>query len=208
VIKPRRISASLRWALLALSTIFVATLAWFWARQYLLRHRAEQLLNEVRSLEIGASSYEDARRIYDHWTPWTTPESSCYPNQCDFRITLQHSMAYDDHLWDDLQRVLFRARVAPRPAYVGASVKVQELRVSEISYGTALLVEAYPTAAGDFGPYELIGAAKTVRNQAELAIMPKQHPQYRVGRPGGCDGPCLMTYATSRQKRILPTFVA
>jgi hypothetical protein len=183
-----------RLVLLACAGLLSFVLVLMWAQQYWLRHRAEELLSDVRALDIGISTYQDAQRLYERWKPWTTPAGTCNPSHCEFDIVLRHSSVVD-RTWDRIQLTLFRFRLAPRPSYVHGSVSLLRDKISQKGFTLVVLVDAYRTSKGTYGPYELVSKVDSVRSQADLRHISSQHPQYSIGRPGGCDGPCVMAWA-------------
>ncbi len=59
-------------------------------QEYLLYHRAERLLSDIRSIETGKSSFSDAQAFVARWKNWGEVSSSCTEKKCDFMVTLGH----------------------------------------------------------------------------------------------------------------------
>jgi len=68
--------------------------AWVWGEgyQWLLRWRAEQLLSDVRSLEINRSGWSDAQRVMARWSQWGKSSVTCTADACAYQINVIQSL--------------------------------------------------------------------------------------------------------------------
>jgi len=58
-------------------------------QQHLLRWRAQRLLGDIRSIQMGKSSWADAQRVMYHWGKWGKWEGTCDAKHCDYQIVLE-----------------------------------------------------------------------------------------------------------------------
>jgi hypothetical protein len=179
------ISRNVVLGLLVAVLVFAATVK---TQQYLLRSRAEQLLADIRSLDVRKSSFEEAQQVHNRWKRWAEDEGSCDLKRCQFRILLTESPR-------PVQMVAYHLRLGGRPAGVWASVQIQDGYVMGKSFSVGVLVPPYTDRSGNWGRYTLIGDAYSVRSREMLGPSSPRHPEYSVGKPSGCDGPCLEVHA-------------
>lgn len=176
-------------ALLALA----GTVVVIHVQQRILRHRAEDLLADIRQLNLREATYDDAQTILQRWGPWGHLDGTCSRERCDFNIELsdfayRHQQFFGAHHW------ILRAYtlVGGRPAQIRASLTVRNGLVWGKSY--AAYIEVPPTSFFDECGYTLIGESGS-RSRFVPGFGPGPlHPYYLVGRPGGCKI-CVMVYA-------------
>ena len=93
-------AARLTAAALLLLTFTIA--AFVNIQQRVLRWRAERLLADIRGIQMGSSSWDDAQRIMNRWGEWGKWEGRCTPQSCDYQIVLQDaSQAYATYYTTD-----------------------------------------------------------------------------------------------------------
>jgi len=179
---------------LSLLALLLALVAIIRAQQYAFRHRAEQLLTDVRSLDIGKASFADTQIVFKRW-PEARNEGACASVQCDFEIALtdlasSRSNVFANRPW--LLRIY--GLMGGRPAQVNADVSVKNDTVFGKSF--AALVEILPGEEtqlfGGYG-YTLIGEIKTLKESSPAYDADPRHPHYRIGWPGGCET-CVAIY--------------
>lgn len=77
-------------------------------QQRLLRWRADQLMADIRAIQMGHSSWDDAEKLMRRWGAWGKWAGSCDSQSCDYQIVLQDiSGAYPAYF-------LNRGKVEPR----------------------------------------------------------------------------------------------
>jgi hypothetical protein len=77
-----------RAAVASLLLVFAAT-ALVQSQQWLLRWRAQRLLNDIRQIQMGKSSWADAQRLMTKWGAWGGYYGSCTAERCDYHIAMQ-----------------------------------------------------------------------------------------------------------------------
>jgi len=94
----------LGWIVAGLCVIVLILAAAIRVDQYLLRRKAEQLLADLKSLEMRKSTYQDARLVIDRWKGSIHQEDQCQPSRCDVQIALgdvftRHRVSFANHQW-------------------------------------------------------------------------------------------------------------
>jgi hypothetical protein len=193
---------------LVITAVAVVLLAFAFVQiqQRLLRHRAERLLADFQAIRLGQSNWEDAQRLMRRWGAWGHYEGTCTEAGCSYQIRL-----WDDGTLIDSRLSDFFAKHWPqsysgnrfhwtynilggRGAEMGISFLVQDgvIRRSSVGFGLGVT----PKEAKNIYGYELMLTARAndhLRMNAsdhqwilgendQLA----RHPEYKVGRPGGC----------------------
>ena len=74
---------------LLVAVLFVLGVAWVetQAAQWILRTRAQNLLADVRSLNVNHSRWPDAQQLIAKWGRWGTTAGDCNAEICIYRIT-------------------------------------------------------------------------------------------------------------------------
>jgi hypothetical protein len=73
----------------ALLILTFAVTAFVNIQQRVLRWRAERLLADMRGIQMGTSSWDDAQRLMNRWGAWGKWEGTCTWQSCDYQIVLQ-----------------------------------------------------------------------------------------------------------------------
>jgi hypothetical protein len=169
--------------------------------QRIIRYRAEQLLSDIRSLQLRQTTFEQVKPILNKWERstqyrrWQDPfdrKRECNAQNCDFTINVHDSLNpnfiynklhvefWRDH-WPDR---IYRA-IGGRNSSVAATVTVRNGVIWEKGY--ALLVSV--PQSDRFASYELIAESYTVsrfypggRRWASRRL----HPEYVIDGPDGC----------------------
>lgn len=87
-LKPRLWKVLRRAGVVSLLLVFVA-MAFIQSEQWLLRRRAQCLLNDIRQIQMGKSSWADAQRLMTKWGAWGGYYGSCTAERCDYHIAMQ-----------------------------------------------------------------------------------------------------------------------
>src|SRR5208283_333253 len=62
------------------------------AAQWLLRWRAQRLLDDVRALTVDRSQWADVQPMVRRWAKWGAPSGACTPDSCIYRINLMQTL--------------------------------------------------------------------------------------------------------------------
>jgi len=163
-------------------------------QERILRHRAESLLDDIRSLELGKASFVDAQRVFQHWKRWAKYEGECTEVHCAIRISLQ------DFPLDLPEKYAWRMDwprhasmlVGGHPAQVIAEIFVNNGIVWEKSFNVEILAPPYSEAPGlaSIEDYSVIGTAESRsrysdREWGEGGVL--FHPNYSIIVPSACE---------------------
>jgi hypothetical protein len=180
--------------LLVTFIVLLAAFAVVRTSQLVLRRRAEALFADIRTLELRKSSFEDAQTVIQHWKGMAEFDGPCNQARCFVSIQLTGGG------WRFLETVLPNkiamrsyTLLGGRPGRATAAIKVLNNVIWSKSYSISLFTPPYGEHFGG-NSYALIGDARTVSSFLPVLSPPLQHPNYLVGRPGGCEG-CLEAYA-------------
>lgn len=187
------------WIVLTIAVLGVVAVCAIQIEQRLLRARAQRLLDGVRSLELRRTSFDETRGFLSDWNGWIQYEGPCSPAKCT--ATLELNDFFVAHVGVLVYKLNFMEPyllLGGLPSQVRARVEVRDGVLWSKSFFVAVEVPEYKNQKGDFGRYTLIGDAKTVsRPEISNYWTPamRSHPEYMVGKPGGCDGPCIEVHA-------------
>lgn len=80
----------IRIAAIAILAPIVCLIATVRIQQYVLRWRAEQLLADIRQIQMGKSTWADAQRLMHRWGKWNVSwdGAECNARYCDYAISL------------------------------------------------------------------------------------------------------------------------
>lgn len=171
-------------------------------QQHILRWRAEHLLSDIRDLQLGKSTWADAQEIMTRWGAWGRYEGLCTGQQCNYQIEIRDSFSLladqgNEAVWSALYHWRWTKWtyefLGGRPVSVVARFEVSKGLIWAKDY--VLWLEAKDKDTHGGWDYILFGSAKTVWRTTEFRHFPSpEHPEYVVGRPGGCEG-CETVYA-------------
>jgi hypothetical protein len=114
-----------------------------------LRHRAEKLLADIRSLRVRSATFDQAVEAFDRWQPWGSYDLPCSRESCHFSIAL-----YDPGSAYGWVFPLYRL-VGSRPCGAQAFVWVSEGVVSKVEFGLGIDVPPFVDASGATVTYGL-----------------------------------------------------
>jgi hypothetical protein len=131
----------------------------------ILRHRAESLLEDIRSLELRKATFVDAQAVFQRWKRWANTEGKCSAAHCDIRITLQDFPLDlpEKYSWQmEWPREASRL-VGGHPARVTAGMSVENGIVWGKGFDVAVVAPPYSEAGGlaSIGEYTVIGSAES-----------------------------------------------
>jgi len=174
---------------LLVAVLFVLGVAWVetQAAQWILRTRAQNLLADVRSLNVNHSRWPDAQQLIAKWGRWGTTAGDCNAEICIYRITIvevlpQSLTGYPDPgVKNWLPRIV--NHLGLRNAAVRAGFSVQHGIVTSKWFAEQV---SLPVSAWNFPP----GQPRVVPNLAlssgefaafpEVTTGPGLHPYRRV----------------------------
>jgi hypothetical protein len=172
---------------ISLIVLPVGVAALIQVRQRIFRHRAERLLDDVRSVQLRRSTWQDAQRVMARWDEWATFSRFCSRENCTVRIELDELMRFRLRHPDTRRYFIWLERLfGGREATVFAGLTVFNGVIWEKEYGVVIAVAPKAEEDGDFG-YLLFANARTVPHPRERSV---GHPEYSDASPGGCEG-CL-----------------
>jgi hypothetical protein len=165
--------------------------------QRLLRTRAEDLLEDIRSLELRRSTWTDAQRVFTRWGAWGHYEGSCGSPHCDYEVSfgdifVDHSRLVPDAPWARRAFEFFGVRMS----LVTAHLLVTDGLVLGKEFTAFIEV---PPDRGPIAPFS--GSTYTLIGRVETRTFPLSgslhqhsiHPEYTVMSPSGCTG-CLTVW--------------
>jgi hypothetical protein len=162
-------------------------------QERILRHRAESLLSDIRSLELRKAGFTDAQAIFQRWKRWASTEGECTEAHCDIRITLQ------DFPLDLPEKYAWRMNwprhasmlVGGHPARVIAEIYVENGIVWGKGFDIAVLAPPYSEAGGlaSTGDYTLTGSAESRSRFSNWQWDQGAyfHPNYSIVVPSACE---------------------
>jgi hypothetical protein len=186
-------------------------------QERILRHRAESLLDDIRSLELRKANFADAQNVFQRWKRWAKYDGECTEAHCAIRISLQ------DFPFDLPEKYAWRMSwprhasmvIGGHPAQVIAEVFVDNGIVWGKEYDIAVLSPTYSGAPGlaSIGDYTVIGTAESRSRFSEWEWNAGGyfHPNYSIVVPSVCEV-CVTTmvkftpYADSKDMNRLMQF--
>lgn len=171
--------------------------------QRLQRGRSERLLHQLQAVDLRVTTFADVERSFGRRA---TKSEKCDSSACDYTIQLKSFLT-----WEILNRVSqylhmpsrpilhTLLRLGARPALVNAHIAIRNGTAWGKGMTIVVTAPGQQDEQGHWSDYELVGRAGSVSGfhhgsseafQSELL----HHPDYVIGRPGGCDGPCVEGY--------------
>ncbi len=186
---PRKIARLVRAGALGIFVVFLFAIVLTQIEQHLLRRRAENLLADVRSLEIHRATLSDVQKLKRKWGHLAHYEGNCTEHACTLEILWNDFYFRNADLFSRFDVLHFFLLAGARPEQIKARVTVDNGVAS--GKGFYVVVEAIGDwAQGRWWDYPLMGNAYSLSSFEGNYRPPANHPNYIVGRPGGCDGPC------------------
>jgi len=178
----------LRIAAFTVGVLLLGTVASVRIQQQILRWRAQRLLSDIRSLQLGKSTWADAQKIMTRWGAWGHYDGSCTQERCSYKITLQ-SFECPLCVYRPVQILV---SLATRDAWIDANLEV----INGIVWGKNFAV-SLDVFAGLFKldeGYGLLASSRTVWRTANFnRYYTANHPDYVVAQ-GNCEG-CVSVYS-------------
>lgn len=189
-----------RATMLGIGVFAILVLAIIQGGQHLQRFRSERLLRELQGVNLRVTTVSEVESRVGRWP---AESATCDKGSCDYSIQLESPPGWQElsglaqrfHIRPDL--VLHTLmRLGAHPALVNARVEIR----NGIAWGKGIrVVVAAPGKKDDLGRWwdlALIGRAESVSALHECCSKDfpadlLRHPDYIIGQPGGCDGPCI-----------------
>lgn len=179
-----------RYLVVFLTSGVVAAICLINASQWLLRHRAEQLLANIQSITLRQTQFDTVKPLVHRWERFGKYEGDCSEKHCNFKVTLQNEIF---NLPDWLRHLA--ARLGGRAARVIAGFEVIDGIVWAKYFDVEVEMPAIRGEDGKLFSTTLMGVAES-RSQ----FFPPHywgsillHSNYVIDRPDGCEG-CVMAY--------------
>jgi hypothetical protein len=178
--------------------------------QYVMRHRAQQVLQEFQEIGLHETTWGDAQILMQRWSKWGHTDGPCSATDCEFEITLESAPTrfFESRSESTMNRLrsfqivrLFYF-LGGREAKMQARFIVQDGTIWRTGVGLSFVVTPH-ASADDFG-YSLVLEAKSRQSlhRDSLAdpvlgddIQIADHPYYKAGRPASCPF-CKMAMVT------------
>lgn len=206
----------IRIAAVAILAPIICLIAAVRIQQYVLRWRAEQLLADIRQIQMGKSTWADAQRLMHRWGKWGRWEGSCDARSCDYQIAMQDaSNALPTFFFTqtDLQlrsekrdysrwQLRLYSILGGRVAQVYAEIRIKNGIIWTKAYTVQTPRDSHEMGTDDL----LIGTAEgTTHLNPDDWPIPSNHPEFQIRAAGpceGCNGGC--TICELIQTRVTP----
>jgi hypothetical protein len=204
-----RLLRILRITTIALVALLVLAFLFVQGQQYLLRYRSRHLLADFHSLRLKQSTWADAQRLMSHWGAFGHYDGTCTAADCMYFITLQdQGSTINLKLYNFMEAhwpqsysgiTFFRiyAFLGGRGAEMQMGLVIEDGTVERSGIGIRLdVLPDKLSCEFDCNGYALLLSARasdSLNRDADKGpwILGRdeqlaQHPDYKVGRPGGC----------------------
>lgn len=163
-------------------------------QQQILRHRAENLLADVRRIQLRKSTWADAQSIFMRWGAWGDSSGACTKENCTYQIEMLDGLsAFLRSRGSLYQPTLKRTYefLGGRPVTISVHLRV----IDGLIWGKSFKAIVYvPAESAEDDGYDLIGDAESVSRFSPVhGLALALHKNYVVWRPGGCTF-CLAVY--------------
>ena len=205
----RRWGRLLRMTGIVLFVFFAGLFAFVQVEQHILRWRAERLLEDIREIQMGKSTWVDAQRFMKRWGEWGAHEGLCTAERCDYYVLLQDAASSEPIYFWSTGGMRFAPRkccqwfhrpfrtLGGRQALIYGGIKVRNGIIWTKAYDVATgLNPRHYEGDKDYGE-NLIGSADGVtrfwENRSWLSMRPQnnfliRHTEYSAEIAGICSG--------------------
>ncbi|HWF38684.1 MAG TPA: hypothetical protein VG322_09205 [Candidatus Acidoferrales bacterium] len=177
-----RIAAFAAFGILSLLSITVVIVL---VQNHILRHRAEELLRDMQTIDLRQTTFADVQPIFQHWRNWGNYDGPCTQSRCAFNISLRpFNTRLNEILLLHKKTFDVASFLRYQPAGVGARIIVLDGRV----WGEAIFfgVEIWrPYENGNTFTEFVSGEATSVARTQMLARGRhwNVHPEYSISWP-------------------------
>jgi len=154
----KKIFRVVAWVIAGFCLIVLIPAAAIRVDQYLLQRNGEHLLADLKSLEMGKSTYHDARQVIDRWET-IYQEGPCERNRCDIETGVGDFLEHRREFFEHHQKLMQVLRIlGGRPAEFEGYIRVRR----DVVWGKGIraIALSYSTRYGDIN---LIGRGKDWR---------------------------------------------
>lgn len=193
----------LRIAALVFCALGAALSAYVPVQQRILRGRVQQLLADVRTIQLGNSTWAEAQPFIGKWRNHSYVSGTCTETLCDYHVELQDGLwllgsAFEEyaHIWNLLDRPYLL--LGGRGTLATAHLEIHNGIISESEFSLFLIVPPSPFNHRD--GYGIVGIASHIAGRFDPYTFRGQrliHPEYWIGKPGGCEGCIKLMSSTS-----------
>lgn len=153
--------------------------------QILLRKRAEQLLADVRRLQVHRTTLTEAEQVLHRWGSVTERDGDC-SRKCGLDILLQ-DFPYEHERFLGSRMLSAYMRLGGHPARVRVGIELRDGLVWSESVGVYVEVAPYRDDTGIVSQYSLLGGA-SIGSDLPTKNRNNLHPAYTFeGLGGGCE---------------------
>lgn len=159
-------------------------------QQHLLRWRAERLLADIHSLQMGKSTWIDAQKIMYRWGAWGSYEGSCTQARCSYQINLPDIFTrIQNHLPSECCFWMLRPYRFLGGRYSFALARVEVINGLVWGKDYSLMISVLASDDQDGFEYGLSASADTAwRTKYFHFIREPPHSEFEIGHPGACEG--------------------
>jgi hypothetical protein len=209
------ISRVLRVVGVTMAAVVLLALAAVQFQQRLLRWRAEHLMADMHQIRLYQSTWADAQRLMERWGAWGHYDGSCTVTDCRYEIDLTDASwrSWDKErksesgwLWRHHAAYVLYRWLGGRYAIIHCAFIVQDSTIWRTITWVNIAVPPKLLDKENYGYVLLVGAKSQQalrRSEGGGSVwggddVPAEHPYYKAGRPGGCEGCAAaeITYST------------
>lgn len=193
----------MRRVVVATLMLVVVALVFVQSQQWLLRWRAERLLNDIRQIQMGKSTWVEAQRLMDRWGEWGHYEGSCTTERCSYQVVLQdvfraHPTFYvsgdevnqqtqERHFWRWLHKPYMM--LGGRFTSVYARIEIKNGIIWTKSFDLSIdLFPNHPLQYVSEGDAFVATADGETRFDTHRMTLLGSHPEYMIEALGTCSG--------------------
>lgn len=185
----------LRVAVVGMGATLITAMAYVVVQRHISRRQAEQLLADVRELQLRKSTWADAQELKKRWRAEISDDGPCSGTKCRFFVTvddpfdrLAEILGYENPIVKWLGWTYFV--LGRHFIRASADLTIHDSIITECKYEVWLAVPGNHFWSSD-GSYGLVGIAEQTLNgfgPNDLIASRLLHPEYFVGHLGGCTG--------------------
>jgi len=189
-----------RWtriACIAILAPIVCLIAVVRIQQYVLRWRAERLLDDIRQIQMGKSTWADAQRFMAKWKESNHMRGQCTPESCTEGVEVMDSVSYmlshcGRYEWQCGVLSKLYAMFGARTGFASVSLSIHNGQIETSRFSLFVTVPPFVSKVDRGGSGLFASATQYHRGFDSLWLFPQRmlHPDYWLGKIGGCEG-CL-----------------
>ena len=171
--------------LFAILLLFFAAWGTVEAQQWLLRWRAERLLDDVRALTVDRSQWADVQPMMRRWAKWSTPSGACTPDSCNYRINIVQTLppflagTPDSSARNWLPKIAQDLGLRSTAAHAGFTVEHGAVSTKWFGEQVTLPVQDW-SLASNYIPYLSVLSGESYKFRAPGKDTPESHPNRTV----------------------------